>query len=148
MIVTGPVCSYPLSEALRWDAGSSPRERTRRQSAKKPGISLNLAALEASLEFVLQAGPETVWQHNDRLLRHLLETLARDRCVLASPAEASVRGPYLCIAARTPEKTKELYEKLRVARIVVSLRQNALRISPYLYNSERDIDRLRMALAV
>jgi selenocysteine lyase/cysteine desulfurase len=35
-----------------------------------------------------------------------------------------------------------LYEKVRAANIHVSLRENALRISPYLYNSAEQIDRL------
>ena len=51
-------------------------------------------------------------------------------------------------ARRSPEKTKQLYEKLRAAKIIVSLRENALRVAPYLYNTERDIDRLLMTLAV
>lgn len=125
-----------------------PEHGARRWDTPETASFFNLAALEASLEFVLRVGPEAVWQHNDGLLRQLLDALPRDRCVLASPAESSARGPYACISARTPEKTAELYEKLRAAGIIVSLRQNALRISPYLYNTERDIDRLRMALTV
>lgn len=125
-----------------------PERGARRWDTPETASFFNLAALEASLELVLRAGPEAVWRHNDGLLRQLVDGLPRDRCVLASPAESSARGPYVCLSARTPQKTTELYEKLRAAGIVVSLRQNALRISPYLYNTERDIDRLRMALAV
>ena len=120
----------------------------RRWDTAETASFYNLTALEASLEFVLRAGVETVWKHNDGLLRQLVEGLPRDRCVLASPDETSARGPYVCISARTPQKTAELYEKLRAASIIVSLRQNAIRISPYLYNTERDIDRVRMALTV
>lgn len=125
-----------------------PEPNARRWDSPETASFYNLAALEASLEFVLRAGVETVWKHNDGLLRQLMDGLPRDRCVLASPAESAARGPYLCLAARSPQKTTELYEKLRAAGIVVSLRQNAIRVSPYLYNTERDIDRLRMALAV
>ena len=45
-------------------------------------------------------------------------------------------------AARTPEKTAELYQKLRGENIIVSLREGNIRVSPHLYNTERDIDRL------
>jgi selenocysteine lyase/cysteine desulfurase len=125
-----------------------PECNARRWDTPETASFFNLAAFEASLELVLRVGPEAVWQHNDGLLRQLIDALPRDRCVLASPEEPAASGPYACIAGRTPAKTAELYEKLRAAGIVVSLRQNAVRISPYLYNTEGDIDRLRMILAV
>ena len=45
-------------------------------------------------------------------------------------------------AARTPEKTAELYHKLRAENVIVSLREGNIHVSPHLYNTERDIDRL------
>ena len=36
----------------------------------------------------------------------------------------------------------EFYEKLRGENIITSLREGNIRVSPYVYNSERDIDRL------
>jgi selenocysteine lyase/cysteine desulfurase len=62
--------------------------------------------------------------------------------VLASPLEARRRGPYGCFAARSREKTAELYQRLRKENVVVSLREGNIRVSPHLYNTERDIDRL------
>ena len=44
--------------------------------------------------------------------------------------------------ARTAEKTKEYYDKLRGENIITSLRENKIGVSPYVYNNERDIDRL------
>jgi len=68
--------------------------------------------------------------------------LPKDRCVAASPLERARRGPYGCFQARSPEKTAELYQKLRAENVITSLREGKIRVSPYLYNSERDIDRL------
>jgi selenocysteine lyase/cysteine desulfurase len=76
----------------------------------------------------------------------MIDRLPRDRFVLASPASADARGTYACVAARKQGKTAHLFEKLRAAQIFVSLREGALRISPHLYNSERDIDRLLTVL--
>ena len=104
--------------------------------------------MAASLEYILQTGVETVAEHNHRLIAALIERLPRDRCVLASPPEAERRGPYVCVAARRPEQTRELHEKLRKENIIVSLREGALRISPHLYNTERDIARLIAGLSV
>jgi selenocysteine lyase/cysteine desulfurase len=124
----------PVHAARRWDAPETSN-------------FINLAAMEASLEFLLRVGVETVAMHNERLIRSLIERLPRDSCVLASPADPRHRGPYVCVAARKPERTKELYEKLRQAQIYVSLRENALRISPHLYNTEQDIARLISVLS-
>jgi len=106
-----------------------------------------LSAFAASLEFVRRAGPERVLEHNRALLRALLERLPRDRCVLASPADEEARGAYLSIAGRSGEATRALQARLREQKIYVSLRNDALRVAPYLYNTEEDIERLLRALS-
>ncbi len=102
----------------------------------------NHAALDASVEFVLQAGPAAIAAHSRNLIELLYERLPKDRCVPASPLDPAHRGPYACFAARAPEKTAALYDRLRKENIIVSLREGNIRVSPYLFNTERDIDRL------
>ena len=108
----------------------------------------NYAAMDASLQFVLQVGPEAVEQHNRTLIDFMFERLPKDRCIPASPLDHSRRGPYGCFTARTPEKTVELYQKLLKQNVVTSLREGNIRVSPHLYNSERDIDKLIAAITV
>jgi cysteine desulfurase / selenocysteine lyase len=120
----------------------------RRWDSAETASFFNLAAMDASIEFVLRVGVETVWEHTRRLTALMIERLPRDRIVLASPASADSRGPYACVAARKPEMTARMFERLRAARVFVSLREGALRISPHLYNSEGDIERLLAILAV
>lgn len=119
----------------------------RRWDSPETGSFFNLAAMDASLEFLHRVGVETVWEHNNRLLGEMIERLPLDRCVLASPRDPAERGPYACIAARSLEKTATLYEKLHAANVIVSLREGALRVAPHLYNTERDLDRLLGVLA-
>lgn len=126
----------PAQSAKRWDAPEWASY-----------FNLNLAAFDASVDFVVKAGPETVEAHNRKLIELLFERLPKDRCVAASPQEASRRGPYGCIAARAPEKTAALYETLRKENIIVSLREGNIRVSTYLYNTEQDIDRLIRVIA-
>jgi selenocysteine lyase/cysteine desulfurase len=121
----------PEDSAKRWDAPEWASY-----------FNFNLAGFDASLEFVLRMGAETVERHNRGLIELMFARLPKDRCVPASPLDAAKRGPYGCFAARTPEKTVELYHKLRAENVIVSLREGNIRVSPHLYNTERDIDRL------
>ncbi len=120
----------------------------RRWDSPETASFFNLAALDASLQFLLGIGVDTVWEHIQRLMDEIIARMPLDRCVLASPAGADRRGPYICIAARKPDQTPVLFDKLREAGVFVSLREGALRIAPHLYNSERDIDRLLSVLSI
>ena len=121
----------PVPGAKRWDTAESASY-----------FNFNLVAMDVSTDFVVRAGPETVAEHNRGLIDLMYERLPKDRCIPASPLDAARRGAYGCFAARTPEKTAELYQKLRAENIIVSLREGNIRVSPHLYNTERDIDRL------
>jgi cysteine desulfurase/selenocysteine lyase len=114
----------------------------RRWDSAETASYFNLSAMAVSVELVLRVKPETVQTHNRGLMELMFERLPKDRCVPASPLDAARRGPYACFAARTPEKTAALYEKLRANNVFVSLREGNLRISPHLFNTERDIDKL------
>jgi selenocysteine lyase/cysteine desulfurase len=97
--------------------------------------------MDASVDFVLRAGPELVLEHNRKLIDLLFQRLPKG-CVPASPLDSAARGPYGCFTARTPEETSELYQKLQKEHVVVAKREGKIRVSPHLFNSERDIDRL------
>jgi len=121
----------PAPAAKRWDTAEAASY-----------FNFNLVAMDVSLDFVVRAGPDTVAAHNRKLIDQMYERLPKDRCVPASPLDAAHRGPYGCFAARSPEKTAALYDTLRKAGVITSLRQGSIRVSPHLYNTERDIDRL------
>jgi selenocysteine lyase/cysteine desulfurase len=105
-------------------------------------FNLNLVAMDTSVDFVVRMGPELVAAHNLKLIELMFDRLPKDRFVPASPLDPARRGPYGCFAARSPEKTAEHYQRLRKENVVVSLREGNIRVSPHLYNTERDIDRL------
>jgi len=119
----------------------------RRWDAAETANFTNLAALDASLDLVLAAGVDAVACHNQALVGQIIDRLPGSRCVLASPAERERRGPYVCIAGRDPSETAALFEKLQANRIFVSLREGAIRIAPYLYNTPEQISRMMDLLA-
>ena len=58
----------PAAGAKRWDAAETANY-------------FNHAALDASLEFVLQVGPATALAHCHNLIEQLFERLPKDRCI-------------------------------------------------------------------
>jgi len=148
----GPVYWQSLEDAGKFHAlASSGHGRSKsamRWDSPETANFFNLAAMEASLDFIHRAGVETVWQHNRALIEEMIRRLPLDRCVLGCPAEADARGPFVCVQSRKADGGPALCEKLQEAKIIISLRDEALRISPHLYNSERDIDRLLTVLTV
>ncbi len=106
------------------------------------GNFLNIYALEASLEFVLRAGVRTVTEHCTGLLERLGRELRRLNYTVFYPDEPEHRSTILSFQANSPEVTAKLHKKLRTHDVAVSLRHGFIRVSPYLYNNDADIDRL------
>ncbi len=103
---------------------------------------LNLYALEASLEFVERVGVRAVTEHCARLLERLAEGLRQTGHSVIYAAEPALRSTILGFHVDSLEATTNLHKKLRANHVAVSLRQGIIRVSPYLYNSDADIDRL------
>ena len=103
---------------------------------------INLYALEASIEFVESATVRAVTLHCRRLLDRLAGGLERRGFKLSVAAEPERQSTILGFQTDSRQATANLYEKIRANRVAVSLRQGMIRVSPYLYNTEEDIDRL------
>ena len=114
----------------------------RRWDAAEVSNFINLSAMKASVEFLLRVRIENVERHAVELCEQLIRQLPRDRCVLKSPLERARRGTFVVVAARTPEQTRTLWQRLRERNIFVSLREDGLRVGPNIYNREWEIDRL------
>jgi len=124
----------PGRNARRWDAAEWASY-----------YNLNLATMAASVEFLLEAGPQSIGAHNRALIDRLFAGLG-EGCVPASPLDAARRGPYGCFRGQSTEQTPELYQRLQAQRVVVSLREGNIRVSPHLFNTAHDIDRLLAVL--
>jgi cysteine desulfurase/selenocysteine lyase len=146
MLKIGPIYYQALEGARHFSTlpldNLRPVAGARRWDSPETASFTNLAALDASLDLLVRVGVDSLARHNHELIAQLIAGLPAEKYALASPAEAERRGPYVCIAARTPEETGACHEKLRAAGVMVSLRENALRVSPYIFNTAGHIDRL------
>ncbi len=106
----------------------------------------NIAAGVAALRYLERVGVDTVEHHVASLLRRLVAGLPpgfRDAgCDGGEP-----RSNILCISGPDPEATERASEALAAERVFVSRREGTIRISPHLFNSEDQIDRVLDILA-
>jgi cysteine desulfurase/selenocysteine lyase len=160
----GPVgigCFYCRKELLAqlWPAGAGPRSvvdgnsleykmELRPTAQRFEGGSLNYVGLHgfsASLDIILQAGVKDIERHvlalSDLLIQRLQEKGYR---VLSSLVPEERSGIVSFDHAR--HDSSRLVEILLESKVVVSLREGAVRTAVHLYNNEEDVDRLIRAL--
>ncbi|WP_242344226.1 aminotransferase class V-fold PLP-dependent enzyme [Anaeromyxobacter terrae] len=117
-----------------------------RYDAHETAAFFNLLPFVESLRLLLEATPAAVQAHaralGDRLLARLPPGFAA-----ASPLEPAARSHLLCLRAQSSAGTLAAYERLRAAKVWVSLRGDRIRVSPHLYSTDEDADRLLAALS-
>lgn len=91
-----------------------------------------------SVELLLELGVPAIQRHLRSLHTPVEEWAGRRGVRVSSPAGAHGSG-IICVA---PPKIQECYRALREARISLSLREGALRISPHCYNTLEDLGRV------
>ncbi len=103
----------------------------------------DFAGLNASLELLLSLGIERIRDHIRTLHQPVIEWAERSGARIVSPRGVSGSG-ILCLA---PEGVREVHHRLKAARIVCSLREGAIRLSPHCYNTVAEMERVAHALA-
>ncbi len=100
--------------------------------------------MNAGLELVLRWGPDAIQAYCSSLTQDLLQEAQDLGFVLEAESR---RGAHL-FGIRVPDHLSmdRLHEALSLRNISVSVRGDAIRISPHVYNEARDIDALRDAL--
>lgn len=99
-----------------------------------------ISGLGASIERFLEIGPANVERRILGLADYLERGLRERGCRIASPRGKSERSGILCFVHPRVESAK-LFERLLARRIVLSVREGALRLSPHYYNTEAEADR-------
>lgn len=98
----------------------------------------DFAGLNASLGLLLSLGVETIQEHLRGLHAPVLDWADRIGTPVVSPRDARGSG-ILCLA---PENVREVHRRLKAERIICSLREGAIRLSPHCYNSVGDMERV------
>ena len=102
---------------------------------------LNLGAATASLKLLRELSVTAIEAHVGGLLDRLSGGLPPGFHII-SDRTPEHRSNILYFAARDESATAAAYARLRREKIVVAQREGAIRVSPFIYNTEADIDRL------
>jgi selenocysteine lyase/cysteine desulfurase len=98
----------------------------------------DFAGMEASLGLMEELGFEAVAAHTQTLARRIVDWAAdRDDVELVTPAEPHARAGIVSVRPRDPVASSR---RLDAEDVAYSLREGAIRLAPYFYNTEAEID--------
>ena len=124
-------------------ADYSPHASARRFDSGTPPVP-SLYAGVAGISLVAETGVPAIEAHVHALGERLIDGLAELGATVVTPRAAAERGPLVCVRSTD---VAALVAALAAERIVVSSREDNLRIALHLYNVEADLDTLLEALA-
>ena len=128
-----------LGYDLRWRDGAA-----RYQSG---GLNwITLSGLRASLELITSMDAAEIARHTVGLTERLMDGLEAKGYTVTSSREPDSRSAIIAFTSGTPESDAALVSELEKKRISVALRGLGVRVSPYFYNTDEEIDQLLEAL--
>jgi cysteine desulfurase/selenocysteine lyase len=98
----------------------------------------DFAGFNTSVELLLEVGIDRIREHLAKLHRPVLEWADRTGTRIASPRDRHGSG-ILCIV---PEGVADAHRRLKAARIITTVREGAIRMSPHLYNTVEEMERV------
>lgn len=126
----GDVSSFDDNRPLR-DGAARHEEGTR--------SLMGIVGLEQSLGLLLDVGPEHIAAHVTCLTSRLIAGLQACGYRVFTPLDAAQRAGIVTFA-HGQRSAQELFDALRAAQILCSVREGAVRISPHVYNTADEID--------
>ena len=106
---------------------------------------VGIAGLEQSLGLLLHVGPQRIAEHVLHLTDRLIGGLHDHGYRIMTPPTAAHRSAIVTFA-HGQHSAQHIFDTLRRAQIVCSVREGGVRVSPHLYNTEHEIDAVLHAL--
>lgn len=116
------------SSALAWESGT--------------GCSALFYGLEQSLKLLTETGLDRIQEYVEGLSDHLCELIDGKNYDILSSRTPGEKSPIVCIKHRGGLHCNEIAQRLQNSNIIVSPRNDRLRIAPHFYNNREDIERL------
>ena len=105
----------------------------------------DVAGMNASLELIHELGPDAIVAHSLRLAEMIVSwACSRDDVSLVTPAAGERRA---AIVSVKPRDAVAASRRLKDAKVAHSLREGGIRLAPYFFNTEEEIDRVLRLIA-
>ncbi len=128
-----------LGYELRWRKGAA-----RYQAG---GLNwITLAGLQASLDVITSMSPADIAEHTVRLTDRFLDGVEQQGLEIRSSRDPKHRSAIVAFTTGSEQADADLVKKLDAQKISVVQRGLGIRVSPYFYNTEDEIDQLLDAL--
>lgn len=114
--------------ALAWETGT--------------GTSSLFYGLEQSLNLLNTVDVERIENHLEELTDFLCVSLPTDSYKIVSSRKDGEKSQIVCVEPLNGKTSDEIFETLELNNIIVSSRNNKLRIAPHFYNVMEDIENL------
>jgi cysteine desulfurase/selenocysteine lyase len=106
----------------------------------------NYVPWQASIDYLLSIGLDHVDQHNQTLVDQLLEGFDGKRFDILSPRPKKERTNIVVFSFHDASKNSHLFEFLEGKGFHLALWKNKLRVSPHIYNTPQEMEKLKTAL--
>jgi selenocysteine lyase/cysteine desulfurase len=106
----------------------------------------NFHPWKVSLEYLLAAGIDNIHEHNDGLVEEIVQRLDPEQYELISPRGRLERSALVVISHHDRPRNAGIFGNLKREGIYPALWKGNIRISPHLYNTRQDINRLLSVL--
>lgn len=110
-------------------------QKTRRFEGGTPPVAGAYAA-RAAIDYLLETGIEDIGQYLDELIDFGIEEALERGFDVRTPLETGTRGPNIAIVVRDAGRIEQ---QMREQDIIVSARNDVVRIAPHFYNTQQDL---------
>jgi cysteine desulfurase/selenocysteine lyase len=100
---------------------------------------LGMVGMREHLKLFLEIGPDTVEKRIAKLREMIVTGLAEKGCTFLSPMDFE-DGSGIVTFRHPKKQSEELYGELTARNIIVSIREDWIRVSPHFYNTEGEIE--------
>lgn len=133
-----------ISVQNAWDFEDLEQEFKPNASAWESGTGCSslFYGLEQSAKLLFETGAENIQNYLEELTDYLCEILPTETYEIVSSREKGEKSQIVCIKHRFGLTPTDIFNQLQTENIIISPRNDRIRIAPHFFNNQADIEKL------